>query len=102
MSLKNIFDVFSRRKEHQGLPSIDIPSSTRGRVLMWCGDVYSNRRSYGYGNDYTYQFWEEIHGMLQMRHGKPWLSGNNSNATTTPEDAMEFLLRCDGADDVPP
>lgn len=98
MWLKNIFDVFSRRQDTQSFQEVDIPIATRGRVLMWCGDIFSNRRSYSSSGDYTHQFWEEIHRFLQMRHGRPWLSGRRGNASNIYEDATAFLVSCDSAD----
>ena len=96
MGLKEIFDVFSRRGGPTRGARVDIPATTRDRVFLWCGDIFSNRRSFSSGGDYTHQFWEEIHGFLQLRHGRVQLSDSRHLTSSRAEDAMVFLSSCDG------
>lgn len=99
MGLRDIFEVFSRRRDH---PTIgmrdDIPATTRNRVFLWCGDIFSNRRAYSGGGDYTNEFWEEIHRFLQLRHGRWQLSDSRSGLSSRAEDAIAFLSSCSGTD----
>lgn len=94
MALKQIFDVFSRRSGVASQMREDVPVTTRNRVFLCCGDIFSNRRSYSGGGDYTQQFWEEIHRFLQLRHGRGQLSDPRSRASSPAEDTIAFLSSC--------
>lgn len=94
MGLKDIFDVFSRRSGATNGMREKIPATTRNRVFMWCRDIFSNRRSYGGGGDYTHQFWEEIHHFLQLRHGRGHLSDQRSGSLSRAKDTIAFLSSC--------
>lgn len=93
MTFKSIFDVFSRR-DKQAEPFVcKVPTSLRNKVLLFCEDVFSNRRNSMGGGDYTGEFWNEIHQMLLYRHGKFQLMEQGLPSSQT-EDAVGFLLRC--------
>lgn len=94
MELRNVFEVFSRRRGGAGKKREDIPSTTRNRVFMWCSEIFSNRRSPMTGGDYTHQFWEEIHHSLQMRHGRGQLCDPKLSPSSRAEDALTFLSSC--------
>jgi hypothetical protein len=94
MGLKDVFDVFSRRSGATSRMREEIPATTRSRIFLWCGDVFSNRHSYGGKGDYTHQFWEEIHRFLQLRHGRGQLSDQRSGASSRAEDVIAFLSLC--------
>jgi hypothetical protein len=98
MQLKNIFDVFSRRASSGRKVRDDIPSTTRNRVLIWCGEIFSNSRSFYGGYDYRGQFWEEIHRFLRLRHGRAQLSDPRFAASSAAEDAIAFLSSCTGSE----
>jgi len=98
MELRNVFDVFSRRRGAVAKKRDDIPGTTRNRVFMWCSDVFGNRRSSMTGGDYTRQFWEEMHHSLQMRHGRGQLSDLRLVPSSRAEDAMTFLSSCSAAE----
>jgi hypothetical protein len=98
MGLKEIFDVFSRRGGATSSIHDEIPATTRNRIFLWCGDVFSNRRSFSGRDDYTNQFWEEIHRFLQLRHGRGQLSDSRHGASSRAEDAITFLSSCNGTE----
>lgn len=93
MKLSQIFDVFSRR-EKQPAPIIrTVPTTLRNRVFLWCARTFSNRESYWGGEDYTHEFWAEIHEALRMRHGRLQLTPEVYSKSPL-EDAANFLLNC--------
>ena len=98
MGLRQIFDVFSRRSRTLGSVVEEIPSTTRNRLFLWCGDIFSNRRSYDGGGDYTQRFWEEIHRFLQLRHGRGQLSDSRTRPSSRAEDSIAFLSSCTGGE----
>lgn len=98
MRLKEIFDVFSRRAGATRSIRDEIPPTTRNRLFLWCRDIFSNQRSSAGGGDYTHEFWEEIHGIMQMRHGCMQLSGPPSGASSRAGDAIAFLSSCNSAE----
>lgn len=85
-----IFDVFSRRAVVSSSPIHEVSDPLRRRILLYCNDLFSNKRS-SYGSDYRAEFWEQIHHLLQYRHGK---TGFNPSANSRAEDAGLFLLSC--------
>lgn len=95
--LSRIFDVFTRRNRTQAHRPREVPTTTRNRILLWCNDVFSNSRrsSHGHG-DYTANFWEEIHRLLQFRHGEFQLSQAQHLEWSRADDARWFLLSCPG------
>jgi len=62
------------------------------KILLVCRDVFSGNLPYSGGN-YTLEFWDEIHKMLQYRHGRFKLADGNPQSTA--EDAVSFLLECE-------
>lgn len=93
MTVRAIFDVFSRRGKEDGPFSYSVPDTLRHRILLFCREVFTNSRSSYGGGDYTSQFWDEIHQMLLYRHGKVQLTGNGFPQSRA-EDAIGFLLTC--------
>ncbi|MBA7714301.1 hypothetical protein ES703_123319 [subsurface metagenome] len=91
-----IFDVFSQRLEAFAKTENNVPESTRNRVLLWCGEVFSNSRSSSCLGDYTTEFWRQIHRFLQYRHGRAQVSESRKHSTSRPEDAIRFLMTCSG------
>lgn len=92
-----IFDAFSTRPEAAAKPKHVIPERTRTRILMLCGEVFSNQHeSSGYiagrGN-YVQEFWDEIHRFLRYRQGREQL---HAGARSPMEDALQFLSVCPG------
>jgi len=94
MNLSHIFDVFSRRPNVRKVEPAKVPESTRNRVFLWCADIFSNKRNYGGYEDYTNEFWSEIHRTLQYRHGRVQLSDSRFRPQSPFEDAIKFLLSC--------
>jgi hypothetical protein len=95
VKIKSIFDVFSgRNKASETDLTFEIPNTFRNKLFLLCRDVFSNSRNWHGGDDYSLQFWEEIHQALQYRHGRPKLvEGNYSNSRA--EDVVGFLHTCD-------
>ncbi len=94
--LKQIFEVFSRRDKAVSTLSHNIPNSFRNRVLLWCREAFSNRRSEFGMNDYTSDFWTQIHRYLQYRHGKVRISHNRHSPVSIVEDTIAYLVDCPG------
>ena len=98
-----IFNVFSRRRKLSTTPSaspLQIPKTFRNRVFLWCRDLFNgSRSSYGGGfgpGDRLDEFWRDIHGMLQKRHGRIQLSNATRGARSAADDALTFLYDCPG------
>ena len=91
-----IFDVFSRRAESPSGSRHDISETFRNRTLLWCSEVFSNSRS-AYGkNNYSSDFWEEIHRFLQYRLGRIQLSNSHHPPTSPVKEAITYLAGCPG------
>ncbi len=93
MKFSSIFDVFSRRNEAVDPFVYTIPPTFRNKVFLFCREVFSNSRSGFGGNDYTREFWEEIHQVLQYRHGRLTLV-EGAVFSSRAEDAIKFLTTC--------
>lgn len=92
MKFRQIFDVFSRRAKKVEPFVCNVPTTLRNKILLYCQDVFSNSRNNRRGEDYTSEFWNEIHQMLLYRHGKFQLSSGYPRSRA--EDAINFLLNC--------
>jgi hypothetical protein len=93
--LDKVFDVFSRRSDHPHVGDHQVPTTTRGRVLMWCDEVFGNeRRELLAGADYRADFWEDVHRHLRFNTGRPALTSRSNLGPT--QDAMSFLAQCSG------
>lgn len=90
--LDKIFDVFSRRPRPTEEPLPEVSGTFRNRVLMWCPEVFGNRQSEGFGQDFTHDFWTEIHRTLRYRKASFQLSEEYTGSPA--EDAIRFLLAC--------
>lgn len=93
MKLSAVFDVFSKRGKEAGTFTTGVPETLRNRILLYCHDVFSNRRGVPGGRNCISTFWSEIHRMLQYRHGKVRLIEDH-HAESIPQDAIGFLLNC--------
>lgn len=94
MKFSSIFNVFSRRDKKVEPFSYQIPESLRNKILLYCRDLFSNKRSDWSTGDYTQEFWNEIHEALLYRHGLFQLT-NDDIPVTPAEDTIRFLLQCD-------
>jgi hypothetical protein len=90
---EQIFDVFSARPEAASKPKHPVAESTRTRILMWCQEVFGNKRAYYSSGDYSEQFWNEIHRFLRFRIGQMQLSPHPRSA---PADAIQYVMTCPG------
>jgi len=93
MKFSQIFDVFSRRNKPVGLFIYRVPVTLRNKILLFCGEVFSNRRNESGFGDHTGEFWDEVHQMLLYRHGRFKLMEHGPPSSRT-EDAIGFLLGC--------
>ena len=89
--LDRIFDVFSRRPEAKAIAH-SFPEKSRKRIFLWVMEIFGNKRAYWRGDDYGQIFFEEIHSMLQKRHGEFNLSGKSG--LNPAQDAAYFLQLC--------
>jgi hypothetical protein len=94
--LKLMFDVFSKRRPKGIYLPDSAPETLRNKVLLLCRDVFGGswRDRARRGDDYTAEFWAEIHQALQYVRGRPVLS-SNPRANTQKDDAVHFLLTCE-------
>jgi hypothetical protein len=92
MKLSHIFDVFSKRNKDSETFILKVPITFRNKLLLYCRDLFSNSRSDWGRGDYTGEFWDEIHKVLQYRHGRIQLT--NINYHSPRDDAIGFLLTC--------
>lgn len=92
--LKQMLDVFSRRRREGGYPPDTVPETLRNKTILLCRDVFGGnwRDEFVQSGDYTGEFWEDIHRALQYIHGKPRLWSQPTK--TLAEDAVLFLLNC--------
>lgn len=93
MKFGSVFDVFSRRNKQVEPFVYKAPTTLRNKVLLFCRDVFSNSRTDWGGQDYTREFWDEIHQTLLYRHGSFQLV-ENVNPRSRVEDTANFLLTC--------
>jgi len=91
MELDKIFDVFSRRNKKVALFGYNIPSTIRNKVLLFCQDTFSGKRS-EYTTNCLGDFWDEIHGTLLYRHGRTQLYEKATSSRD--KDIVAFLLTC--------
>ena len=93
MKFSAIFDAFSRRDKPVEPFVYRAPITLRNKVLLFCLDTFSNNRNGYGGQDYTKDFWDEIHRKLLYLHGRLQLA-ENSSPQTRAEDVVNFLLTC--------
>ena len=74
MSLRDLFDVFSRREKQSATPKPVAPLTLefRNRVLMRCMDLFDEFRSFRESDE----FWEEVHEKLRYLGGCPRINPN--------------------------
>lgn len=93
MKLNAIFEVFSRRNKETEPFIYGAPATLRNKVLLFCRDTFSNSRHGLGGEDYSGEFWKEVHQALLYRHGRLQLT--ETGASQSPlEDTVGFLLTC--------
>jgi hypothetical protein len=92
MKISSIFNVFSKRNKQVDTLLYQIPNTSRNKIILFCQDVFSNKRSEWDGQNYTIEFWNEIHQTLLYRHGQFKLSNNSLSNT---EDSVKYLLTCE-------
>lgn len=95
MNLKQLFDVFSRRRRPSEKPRKPLGAEFRRRVLMLCRDRFSPRHS-GYAAlaDYRHEFWNEIHRRLTFLLGRHQLS-DDPRVSSADHDVLAFLDQCE-------
>ncbi|MEK7729497.1 MAG: abortive infection family protein [candidate division KSB1 bacterium] len=93
MNFSQIFDVYSRRNRRVAVFAYNAPITLRKKILLFCGEVFSNRRNEAGSGDYIGEFWNEVHQMMLYRHGRFQLMEQGSPSNRT-EDAIGFLLSC--------
>lgn len=87
INFEDIFSVFSKRNKKA---EAFIPGTFRNRIIMFINDNFFETQ----WGDYRYTLWEEIHGRIAYRLGKPQLSKGYSDSK--PEDLMDYLSVCSG------
>jgi hypothetical protein len=92
MKFGQIFNVFSRRNKKIEPFVRNVPITLRNKILLYCRDLFRNSRINWGHEDYTGEFWNEIHQMLLYRHGKLQLSDGYPQSRA--EDAINFLMTC--------
>lgn len=93
MKFSTIFDVFSKRNNAVEPYSYRVQPTLRNKVLLLCRDTFNGSRSSSSGNDYTAEFWKEIHQRLLYLHGRLRLVEDHSIQNEV-EDTISYLLRC--------
>jgi hypothetical protein len=97
--IRTMFDVFSRRGGAKGKTEHEVPQSTRNRVVLWCQNVFSNRREEARGPDYTASFWGDMHEHLRLLKGTLQLCTMRVLTPLPPAaDVLGFLSTCSGED----
>jgi hypothetical protein len=88
MSIKRLFDGFSRRNRHSQKPAAPLTPEFRNRVVMLCREKFPEEPAL-----YARKgFWEEIHERLRYLVGTQQLS---SQYVTSPfQDTFYFLAEC--------
>lgn len=89
MNIKQLFDVFSRRKPQAEKPLKPLTVEFRNRVMMLCRDRIVSK---GYGRE----LWTEIHRRFAYLTGRHRLS-NNPEILDEIQDVLQFLLKCGDA-----
>ncbi len=92
MKFDQIFNSFSRRNKKAEPFIRNAPITLRNKIILYCGDLFSNNRSHFKSDNYAEQFWDEVHQMLLYRHGKFQLSDGQLQSRA--HDALGFLLTC--------
>ena len=89
-----IFDVFSRRERARGqqYKPDDISARVRAHVILFYRDFVNGRNRPYSSEDYTYDFWEQMHNKLEHLHGRVHLS--NTLTANPGEDVLEFVQSC--------
>lgn len=93
MNIKQLFDVFSRRKPQVEKPLKPLTAEFRNRVLMLCRDRFASSGSVFGGEDYRQELWTEMHRRFAYLTGRHRLS-NNPDVQDNIKDVLQFLLKC--------
>lgn len=92
MNIKNLFDVFSRRKNTQENLSNTLTQEFKNRVIMLLSRLLQTTQH----GDLRNQFFQEMHQKLSFLLGK-WHISNDPRYLSPDEDTLAFLLGCDDA-----
>ncbi len=94
MNIKQLFDVFSRRKPQAEKPLKPLTAEFRNRVMMLCRDRFASPGSVIGGEDYRRELWTEMHRRFTYLTGRHRLS-TNPDVPDEIQDVLQFLLKCD-------
>jgi hypothetical protein len=95
VSLKDIFDVFSRRERSRERRK-PIGSAFRTRVFLLCRDRFSGTGSEFRAGDYRNEFWLDMHRRFTYLLGRHRLHAG-APANNEIEDVVTFLSSCEDA-----
>lgn len=93
VNIRQLFDVFSRRKRRAEIPLKPLTVQFRNRVLMLCRDRFSSSGSNFGSGDNRQELWIEMHRRLAYLIGRPRLS-NNPQVQDEIQDVLQFLSNC--------
>jgi Abortive infection C-terminus len=95
MELRDVFDVFSRRPEGVAKQSLDVPKTTRSRIIQFWKPHFSGSIL---SEDLWQAFWAEILGILQLRVGTPLIhqAFGGPPSVPGPQDALRYVLEGSG------
>jgi hypothetical protein len=95
MALRDVFDVFSRRPEGVAKQNLDVPKTTKSRIIQFW------RAQFGgsiFSEESWQAFWAEILGVLQLRVGTPLIHEAFGGPPTAPgpHHALRYVLEGSG------
>lgn len=93
MKIGDIFDVFSRRNKPAQELGYSVPKTVRARILMLCRDVVASDHLNSGNQNYSQEFWTEIHQRLLYQHGRVRLTQEPA-LQSVPEELGQFLVSC--------
>lgn len=93
MNLKDIFDVFSLRRQDASKPRKPLTQTFRTRVLMLCRDRFGPGKREPHQDDYRQELWAGIHQRMTYLVGRPQLT-NRTHVESEVEDLLQFLSTC--------
>lgn len=93
--LKRICDVYSRRVSQHGsdIERESLSVTLRNRILLLYRDIVSGAWRGNSYDDFTQEFWSEMHNSLQHLYARPELSSVRTN--TLIDDVALFVRECD-------
>lgn len=96
MDFNAVFNVFSRRPEGAAAKDLDVPKTTRSRIIQYLQTHFAGSMV---SMEVWKGFWGEILQMLQMRLGTPLIheSVGGVPRPPSPEHAIRYVLEGSGA-----